>query len=277
MGRDADEVLMTSLVKTSDNSGVRLFTITNPPRGYMNSAVCAELVEKFASAVEDENVRAIVFTGGVPGVFIRHYDVGEILAMGHAVREASEDRGPTPPRSETPVYDLVDRMLACPKPIIAAINGTCMGGGCEFALACDIRVAARGVYTIGLPESRLGIVPGLGGMQMLARVVGTARAKEMVLRGRVVRPEEAHSIGLIDEISDHAVESALSIATDLASLSPLALAAIKRMASQVTAGETLEAGILSAADHFLHTITADEEAMQRMQRFMDKGEDILSH
>jgi enoyl-CoA hydratase len=267
---------MTGKVQTLDEGGVRLFTITNPPRGYMDASVSAELVEKFAAAAEAENVRAIVFTGGIEGVFIRHYDVGEILAMGHAVRGAGEDRGPPPPRSETPIYDLTDRLLSCPKPTIAAINGTCMGGGCEIALACDIRVAAHGDYTIGLPEARLGIIPGLGGMQMLARVVGQSRAREMVLRGRVIGPEEAQSIGLVDELSDDAVSAAMEIARDLATLSPVALASIKEMAARVGAGESLQQGILTAAEQFLVTLTANEEAMKRMQRFIDEGEDILA-
>jgi enoyl-CoA hydratase len=255
---------------------VCILTISNPPRGYLNAAVSAELVEKFAGAVQDEKVRAIVFTGGVPGVFIRHYDVGEILAMGHAVRSIGEASSPPPPRSETPIYDLVDRMMACPKPIIAAINGTCMGGGCEFALGCDIRIASRGNYTIGLPEARLGIIPGLGGMQMLARVVGLARAREMVLRGRVVGPEEAHRIGLVDEIADDVVSAAIAIAKDLATLSPVALASIKQMARRVLEGETLEQATHTAAEQFLLTLTTNGDAMERMQRFIDEDEDILA-
>ena len=268
---------MTDKITACDKDGVRLLTINNPPRGYMDSAVCVELVQEFASAVEDDNVRAIVFTGGVDGVFIRHYDVGEILAMGHAVRNAGPNRGPAPARSETPVYDLLDRLMACPKPTIAAINGTCMGGGCEFALACDIRIAAKGDYTIGLPEARLGIIPGLGGMQMLARAVGPVRAKELVLRGRVVGPEEAHSIGLVHELADNSVDAAMDVAKDLATLSSIALASIKQMASNVDAGETLEGGIDTAAKQFLLTLTANDEAMDRMHRFIEDGEDILAH
>ena len=267
---------MTDKIGASDENGVRLLTISNPPRGYFDSEVCAELVQKFTNAVEDESVRAIVFTGGIDGVFIRHYDVGEILAMGHAVRNAGSDRGPTPPRSETPVYDLLDRLMACPKPTIAAINGTCMGGGCEFALACDVRIAAKADYTIGLPEARLGIIPGLGGMQMLARVVGPNRAKEMVLRGRVVGPEEAHAIGLVDELADDSVATAMEIAWDLATLSPIALTSIKQMASKVADGESLADGIQTATEQFLLTLTANDEAMDRMQRFIDEGEDILA-
>lgn len=265
---------MTGAVSITDEGRVRLLTISNPPRGYLNAAVSLEILDHFRGALADDAIRAIVFTGGVPGVFIRHYDVGEIVAVGEAMRNATP--GEAAPRSATPIYALADLLLDNPKPTIAAINGTCMGGGCEFALACDMRVAATGNYTIGLPETRLGIIPGLGGMQMLARKVGLARATEMVLRGRVVDPDEAHRIGLVDFIAEDAVAAAMEIARDLATLSPVAVATVKRMAVRMASGEPLPDGIALTAADFAHTLTADDEAMVRMRRFLAEGEDILS-
>ncbi|QKG71478.1 enoyl-CoA hydratase/isomerase family protein [Erythrobacter mangrovi] len=265
---------MTGTVSALDDSGVRLLTISNPPRGYLNAALSEEILEHLRAALAEDAVRAIVFTGGVPGVFIRHYDVGEIVAVGEAMRSAPS--GEAAPRSATPIYALADLLLDNPKPTIAAINGICMGGGCEFALACDMRIAATGGYTIGLPETRLGIIPGLGGMQMLARKVGLARATEMVMRGRVVGPDEAQRIGLVDFIAEDAVAAAVEIARDLATLSPVAVATVKGMAARIASGETLQEGIAATAGDFAHTLTADDEAMARMRRFLAEGENILS-
>ncbi len=255
-------------VTASDESGVRLLTISNPPRGYMNAQTATELLSHLQEAQQNDTVKAIVFTGGVPDVFIRHYDVGEIVAVGEA---AASGRGSEAgERADSPVYAMFDLLLAYPKPTIAAINGMCMGGGFEFALACDIRVVERSAFTIGLPETRLGIVPGLGGMQLLARVVGLARAKEMVLRGRVVGPEEAHRLGMVHELADDTVAQSLEIAQDLASLPAGGLAAVKRMGSLLGSGEGLEDGINSAAREFMGTLVADDEAMQRMREFLGK-------
>jgi enoyl-CoA hydratase/carnithine racemase len=207
-------------------------------------------------------------------VFIRHYDVSEIVALAEAARGGAI--GPGGDRSASPVYDLFDRMIAYPKPTVAAINGVCMGGGCEFALACDIRIAETGSYPIGLPETRLGIVPGVGGLQLLARAVGLARAQEMVMRGRVVGPGEALRIGMVHEVAEDAPAAAMALGQDLSNRPPVAVAAAKRMAAKVAAGEPLAAGLATAADAFFTTLVTGEAAMENMRRFLETGEDILA-
>lgn len=263
-----------SQVTTRDHGAVRLITLTNPPRGYMNAAGAAELLAALHAALDDPAVRAIIFTGGIPGVFIRHYDVSEIKAVAEAVRAGAVRAGGD--RAASPVYALIDLLVACEKPTIAAINGICMGGGLEFALACDIRVAQSGEYPIGLPETLLGIVPGLGGLQLMARVIGLARARELVLRGRVVKPDEAGQIGLVHEIAADALDRALAIATELAAQPPHALAAIKRMVCQVAAGKSLEHGMTSAAREFIDTLAEGTGAAERIEAFLSGGEDILA-
>jgi enoyl-CoA hydratase len=261
-----------SQVAIRDHGAVRLVTLTNPPRGYMNAASAAELLVALDAALGDPAVRVIVFTGGVPGVFIRHYDVSEIKAVAEAVRNGAI--GPRGDRAASPVYALFDRLIACDKPTIAAINGVCMGGGFEFALACDIRVAQAGDYPLGLPETRLGIVPGVGGLQLMARVVGLARARELVLRGRVVNPAEAGQLGLVHEVEPGALDRALEIASELADRPPHALSAVKRMAALIAAGESLEQGMTSAAREFMGTLAEGTGAMERIERFISGGEDI---
>ena len=263
-----------SQVTTRDIGAVRLVTLTNPPRGYLNAAGSAELLAALEAALGDSAVRAIVFTGGIPGVFIRHYDVSEIKTVADAVRAGAVSAGGD--RGASPVYALIDLLVACEKPTIAAINGVCMGGGFEFALGCDIRVAQAGDYPIGLPETLLGIVPGLGGMQLMARVVGLARARELVLRGRVVNPEEAAQLGLVHEVAPDALDRALAIATELAERPPVGLAAVKRMAALVAAGESLEQGMAGAAREFIGTLAEGSEAHARIDMFLSGGEDILT-
>lgn len=264
-----------SQVSTSDRGAVRIVTLTNPPRGYMNAGNAAELLAALQAALADGAVRAIVFTGGVPGVFIRHYDVGEIKAVAEAVRSGAGGGGGGG-RAASPVYALVDLMLSCEKPTLAAINGTCMGGGLEFALTCDIRVAEAGDYTIGLPETRLGIIPGLGGMQLMAQSIGLARASELVLRGRVVGPGEARAYGLMHEVADSALDRAVEIAAELAQRPPAALAAVKRMAALVANAEGIEDSMNSAAREFIGTLVANDDAMERMDAFLAGGEDITA-
>lgn len=260
-------------IRTSDCDGVRTIVFTNPPRGYLNAATSSELCDALSAAVADPEVHVLVFTGGLPGVFIRHYDVAEIVAVGEAVLDGRIN-GPGP-RETSPVYRLFDALLACPKPTVAAINGTCMGGGFEFALACDLRVAEAGSYTIGLPETRLGIIPGVGGLQLLARVVGLSRATEMVMRGRVVGPAEALSLGLVHELSDGPVLPAVqSLAADLAARPSHAVASVKAMAATIAAGEPLAGGLDTAARQFMDTLR-NPAAMLAMRRFLSNGEDIL--
>jgi enoyl-CoA hydratase/carnithine racemase len=258
----------------TDQEGVRHIIISNPPRGYMNAAGAAELVSALAEAEADDAVRVVLFSGGVPGVFIRHYDVSEIVAVAEAVRTAPDQ--PAGERSASPVYALFDGLRTFPKPTIAAINGVCMGGGFEFALSCDIRVAQAGGYPIGLPETRLGIIPGVGGLQLMSRVVGLARARELVMRGRAVNPAEAERLGLVHECAEDAVASAMSIAKDLAQRPPVGVAAVKRMARLIEEGESLEQGMRTAATEFTHTLIANDDAMEKMNGFLSTGEDILA-
>jgi enoyl-CoA hydratase len=123
----------------------------------------------------------------------------------------------------------VDLIEQLPKPVIAAINGLCMGGGFELALACDLRIAGPGATSIGLPETRVGIVPGAGGTQRLPRVVGEAKALEIILRGATFPAAEAHAIGLVHELVDHPVVRALELAAEFATRTPEALAAAKAL------------------------------------------------
>jgi enoyl-CoA hydratase/carnithine racemase len=128
------------------------------------------------------------------------------------------------------IHDVFLRMNRLDKVFVAAINGLALGGGCELALACDVRIMARGDHRIGLPEMTLGIIPGAGGTQRLARAVGHSRALEMMLEGRALTPEEAEEAGLVHRTIDGAqlLDEALATAERLARRSPVAVQALKR-------------------------------------------------
>ena len=148
----------------------------------------------------DEDICSVVFTGGMPGVFIRHYSAG-VLAETAANMSACGmqfDKSRSVP--ESPYRVCLRRMTASPIAFIAALNGIAMGGEFELALACDIRIALDGDYDLGLPEINVGLLSGAGGTQRLPGLIGEGRAFEMIARGRTVSPAEALEWGIISEI-----------------------------------------------------------------------------
>jgi enoyl-CoA hydratase/carnithine racemase len=262
------------MIGIEDHGPVRLIAVANPPRHYMTAETAGLMDDALMAALADPAVRVVVLTGGGEGVFIRHYDVREIAAMSDAV-ERGAISGPMP-RGATPVYRLLDRLLQSNKPVIAAINGTCMGGGFETALCCTLRVATAGDYPIGLPETRLGIIPGAGGLQLLARAIGLSRATEMVLRGRVVGPEEALHLGMVHEVtSGPAHTRAIALGQELAERPAAALAEVLGMMRSLADGEGLADGLDHAAAAFLRTLQTGSGARPRIERFLAQGEDIL--
>lgn len=268
--------MSTALLEFEERNAVAIIRFHNPPRGYLNQAQVAELSGLIDRLEGDDSIRAIVFTGGVPGVFIRHYDVAEILAASAAVRKSGLDRDGLMAAAKrgNPISQLFDRIDSFPKPTIAAINGFCQGGGFEFALCCDIRIAEEGDYRIGLPETNLGIFPGAGGTQRLPRVIGEARALELILRGKTVDPATALQVGMVHYLSPgSALDHALEIAKDFTSKAARGLRDAKMLVKSagsvsIDDGSALERGMFSSL------IAEDEEANQLMSAFLENGEDI---
>ncbi len=204
-----------SFVSVERRGGATVVTYANPPFGTMTGAGAQEMLEKMRPLAGDGGVRSIVITGGVPGIFIRHYDVDELSTASDAAKDTAPP--PPPPAGARPTSGflaLVDLIAETPKPVVAAINGLCMGGGFELSLACDLRIISPGVEAIGLPETRVSIFPGGGGTQRLPRVVGEAKALEIILRGLTFDAEEALRIGMVHEIHAEPVDRALQMSAE---------------------------------------------------------------
>ncbi len=219
---------------------VQVWSMSNPPMNYLTAPMTRELLELVGKAESDENVRAIILTGAVEGKFITHYSVDELAAAAADPAECAR----LFPSLAAGFHRMLDRIMLMPKAVIAAINGDCMGGGYELALACDFRLAADGPYQLGLPEAVLGILPGGGGTQRLPRLIGRGRALEVMLFGNVYPPREAERMGMVNRVVEprNLIPFAKQWAHRLAARPPRSIAAIKR-AVYLGADRDLEAGL----------------------------------
>jgi enoyl-CoA hydratase len=257
---------MMPQVSLDREGAVAILTIT-PPDQFMTDDTVAELNAVTEELDGDESCRAMVFTGGEDGVFIRHFSVKVLEQMSDQLRKRGLTFSGQKLLTRDREIDVLFRRLATtPKITIAAINGFAMGGGFEFCLSCDLRIAQDGDHHLGLPEVKLGILPGAGGTQKLARLVGPARALEMVLRGRTVPPREALELGMVHEVTDGPVlPRALELAREYAAMAPLAFAHVKRLIRQETE-KPLEDGLTVERTLFLDLLVSDDanKLMKRM-------------
>jgi len=231
-------------------------TITNPPQNFLNASIVVELTQLANGVAEDDDVRALVLTGGVPNIFITHYDVSELSGTADAAREresigAGELHG---------MHQLLLKLGQLRVPVIAAINGTAMGGGCELALACDFRYMARGGQ-IGLPEVRIGILPGAGGTQRMTRLLGAAKALELLLLGDTLDADAAERVGLVHRACDpdQLMPDVLALASELASRPRLSIALIKQCVRQGAEMPLID-GLKFEQDAFWQTMRTDDAA-----------------
>ncbi|MDP6952741.1 MAG: enoyl-CoA hydratase/isomerase family protein [Alphaproteobacteria bacterium] len=264
-----------SQITTERDGAVLIATIANPPHGYMDAATEPELTAVLDEAEADDAVRAVVLTGGLPDVFVRHYDVGVLETLGRDLAARGLEFDTSRPVPESPYHVCLRRIATMPKGFVAAINGTAMGGGFELALACDIRLAKNGPYWLGLPEINVGLLPGAGGTQRLARLIGEGRALELILQGRTLSPADAAAWGLVGQCVDgDVVEAALAIAHNLAAKPPVALVHIKRLIRGATS-RPLDDGLADERTLFCDTVIQDE-AIALMADLNSGARDIRS-
>ncbi|MEL6285763.1 MAG: enoyl-CoA hydratase/isomerase family protein [Pseudomonadota bacterium] len=257
-------------VTTETRGRTRLIRYGNPPRHYMTAEGSIKLAEAIGDAAGDDGIRAIVLTG-TDDVFVRHFDVSEIVQAGKGVAAGALQKQ----NFETgPFVALQDACFNAPKPVICAINGTCMGGGFEIALASDLRIADSTVTQIGLPETRLSIFPGGGGTQRLPRVIGEAAALDFILRGRVVDAAQALSMGLVHETAPDALARALEVAAEFEARGAAGVAMAKSLVRNALS-RPIEDGLM-AERHGFFDVLKTEDAMAAMRTFLETGEDITA-
>ena len=218
----------TLLVKVEDL--IATITINRPDkRNALNAAVRRELLQALDTLRTDDNARVIVITGAGDKAFIAGADIGEFA-----------ERTPVEQRAVMAERRIFDEVAEYPKPVIAMINGFALGGGCELALACDMRIAAKSAK-LGQPEIKLGIIPGGGGTQRLPRLIGVGNAMRLILTAELIIAEEAARLGLVDMVTEDSdlANRTMEIAKAMAAHSPLTLRLAK---SAIRASEEMPLG-----------------------------------
>jgi enoyl-CoA hydratase len=248
------------VIRVERDDGVAVVTIDRQDAlNALDLETLTALRDRLRDLADDDETRVLILTGAGEKAFVAGADIKYMSGLD--VDEAKEWGA---------LGHEAGRLLeTMPKPTIAAVNGIALGGGCELALACDIRYASSRAE-LGQPEINLGIIPGWGGTQRLARVVGIGVAKELLLTGRSVDAEEALRIGLVSGVRDPVLEAALETARLLAAKSPVALRVLKRLANRSLAGDD-DQNLGAEADAF-GELFSSEDAKEGLAAFVEKRE-----
>ena len=258
---------MTNLVKVEKENKLAIVTIDNPPLNVISKQVFQRLLEIFTQLEDDDEVVAVLITGAGDMAF----------AAGADIKEFPQMMG-NPKMKETvrESHVILTKIDQFPKPTIAVLNGMTLGGGCELALACDLRVAETNVQ-IGLPEVKLGLFPGAGGTQRLSRLVGNAKAKEIIFTGDPLTAQEAEKIGLVNKVVEEG--NGLMESKKLASrMTRHSLQALSRIKKAIDEGSesSLEHGLEIEANLF-EEIFQTEDVKEGVAAFLEKRKPAFSH
>jgi len=249
---------MTDLVLTEHHDGgVALLRLNRPPMNPLSIALLGALRDAAVVVAQDGAVKAVVVAGS-----------DKALAAGADIHELQDQPGA---RAAAAAFRAAfDAVAAIPRPVIAAIRGYALGGGFELALTCDLRVGAD-TSRVGQPEILLGVIPGAGGTQRLARLIGPARAKELIWSGRQVRADEAHALGILDRVvpADEVEDNALRWAAHLGAGAVVAMGVAKRLIDDGL-GRRLDDGLDMEADAFVEVFGTDD-AHVGVASFLEHG------
>ena len=247
-------------VVLSERSGrVAILTINRPDKlNALNEAVRDQFLAALADIETDDSVGVVVITGAGEKAFIAGADIGEF-----------EGRSPFDQREAMRSPRIFDIMSSFPKPVIAMINGFCLGGGCELSMSCDIRIASDRAR-LGQPEINLGLIPGGGGTQRLPRLVGLGHALRLTMSGDMIGAEEARDIGLVDMVfpAEELREKTLELAERIASKSPLTLKVTKE-AVRASQKLSIDDGISYERDLFCLCFSSEDKE-EGVAAFLEK-------
>jgi enoyl-CoA hydratase len=250
---------MSDVVLRQDEGRVAVLTVNRPDKlNALSQQVRDEMLAHLEAIETDDAVGVVVITGAGEKAFIAGADIGEF-----------EGRSPFDQREAMASPRIFDAMASYPKPVIAMINGFCLGGGCELAMSCDLRVAAD-TARFGQPEIKLGLIPGGGGTQRLPRLVGMGHAMRLILSGDMIPATEAKHIGLVEMVVPAAElrEKALELAGKIASMSPLTLRVAKE-ALRASERLAIEEGLLYERDLFCLCFST-EDKKEGVEAFLGK-------
>jgi len=236
----------------TDDDGIATITINRPKKlNALNNEVLNELADVFKEIQIDEHIQAIIITGAGDKAFVAGADIKELRELDNRSGRMTSQKGQQ-------IFQLIEDTR---RPVIAAVNGYALGGGAELAMACHLRIAGENAV-FGLPEVGLGLIPGYGGTQRLSRLVGRARALEIILTGKQVKAEEAHQLGIVNRVSkDDPEETARELAKKILKNAPISIqSAIKAVYhSDHRSGYQVEAdlfGELCETDDFIEGTSA---------------------
>jgi enoyl-CoA hydratase len=251
--------MMQQFLTTTIAHGIAKVVLSHPPANVLSVSVLQELDRAFGELEANADVRVVVLVGS-GRFFCAGGDIKELalLSTAHQGSDFAE-RG----------QGLLNRIERCDKPVIAAINGTCLGGGLELAMACHMRVAATGIQ-LGLPEVKLGLIPGLGGTQRLPRIIGPSKAAELILTGDTLTSEQAMALGLVNRVLpvEDVLPVAMAMAATVVTKGRLAIQAALR-AIRTGLDSPMAEGLAREAELFGELCeTADKK--EGIQAFLDK-------
>jgi enoyl-CoA hydratase/carnithine racemase len=250
---------MADFVRLEVDDGVGTIRVDRPKMNALNVAVQEEIRAAAHEAASRDDIRAVVLYGGE-----------KVFAAGADIKEMADMSYPDMVARSGGLQSAFTAVARIPKPVVAAVTGYALGGGCELALCADVRVAGEGA-TFGQPEILLGVIPGAGGTQRLSRLVGPARAKDLIFTGRFVKADEALRMGLVDRVvpDDRVYAEALEWAGRFRSAASLALRAAKQAVDRGLEAD-IDTGLEIERVQFA-ALFATEDRTTGMRSFVEEG------
>ena len=264
-------------LKIEDKGNLIICYLSNPPTHTLTALGLVEIHNFLDSLVGNKELRVLAFTGVGEDVFIRHYEVGELADAAEKNIRLEKEANKSDKELNKELHGFHKMLLKIrdlDAIVIAGINGNTAGGGCEFSLGCDLRVMSSGDYFIGLPETNIGILPGGGGTQRLARLIGTSRALDLIVHGKLISNTKAHEYGIINKIlpEESFFDSLEEYCQNLANRAPIALREVKRVIHKGM-DLPLEEALFHEQQAFNKTMNS-KDAASAMRTMMDTNEEI---